>query len=62
MMLIANRYELVDKLGQGGMGTVYRAIDYLTDSTIALKQVNVSPTELQFATQTATLTISLHLL
>jgi len=37
--LINNRYELVEKLGEGGMGAVYRAIDRLTQDTVALKQV-----------------------
>ncbi len=33
------RYRLQDKLGQGGMGVVYRVTDRLTGDTIALKQV-----------------------
>ncbi|MEO1165804.1 MAG: tetratricopeptide repeat protein [Chloroflexota bacterium] len=37
--LIANRYELRDVLGQGGMGVVHRAIDRLTQEVVALKMV-----------------------
>lgn len=40
--LINNRYELVEKLGEGGMGTVYRALDRLNEETVALKQVKIN--------------------
>jgi len=41
--LIANtvlqgRYQIVRQLGQGGMGTVYEAIDQRLDTTVALKE------------------------
>lgn len=39
--MIANRYELREQLGAGGMGIVYRAIDRLTGQDIALKRVLV---------------------
>jgi len=39
--LIAGRYLLMDTIGQGGMGTVHRALDKLTNQIIALKRVRV---------------------
>lgn len=40
MTLIGQRYQIIDAIGSGGMGTVYRALDRLTASQVALKQVN----------------------
>jgi tetratricopeptide (TPR) repeat protein len=47
-MKIANRYELGEKLGEGGMGSVYRAYDRLTKTEVALKSINVDPERLRF--------------
>lgn len=46
--IIANRYKLLDKVGEGGMGAVYRATDRLTRQIIALKRVTVRKELLQF--------------
>jgi eukaryotic-like serine/threonine-protein kinase len=56
---IANRYQLYEKLGQGGMGAVYRAYDRLTGSTIALKRV-LSDLDMNFD-QTTPLNMRLNL-
>lgn len=47
--IINHRYELIDKLGQGGMGIVYRAQDRLTSQPVALKYVTVTQKELNFS-------------
>ncbi|MEO0562777.1 MAG: serine/threonine-protein kinase, partial [Chloroflexota bacterium] len=47
--IIANRYEPLQRLGQGGMGVVYRVRDRLTGSVVALKQVLVTTGKLQFS-------------
>lgn len=42
MKSIANRYELGDAIGQGGMGTVYRGRDTLTNQVVAIKALSTS--------------------
>ena len=37
---IANRFEIQDLLGRGGMGDVYRATDTQTGETVAVKALN----------------------
>lgn len=43
------RYRLLDKLGQGGMGGVYRVEDSVLERQVALKAINVPDTDGQFA-------------
>ena len=54
LMWIDNRYQVYSVLGKGGMGTVYQAIDRLTDNTVALKHVTNAPQQSQFASETNT--------
>lgn len=48
--MVGSRYQILDKIGEGGMGSVYKIVDRLTDKLVALKQVNKPPSILQFST------------
>ena len=42
--ILNGRYRIIQPIGQGGMGTVYEAIDLRLHTTVALKQAIVDPT------------------
>lgn len=50
--MIGKRYLLGAPIGEGGMGVVFRAFDRLTSETVALKQVRIPSTKLQFMSST----------
>ena len=47
--LLQNRYRIISRIGQGGMGAVYQATDERLDNTVAVKQVLDSGEELHQA-------------
>ncbi len=50
--ILGQRYRLLNLLGAGGMGRVYRAMDRLNGQVLALKRVLIPADQLVFATRT----------
>ena len=51
---VGHRYDLLEKIGHGGMGSVYRAHDRMTDSIVALKRLSISADRLMFMSRPST--------
>ena len=51
---IGHRYELLEKIGHGGMGTVYRAHDRMNGSIVALKRLSISADRVMFMSRPST--------
>jgi serine/threonine-protein kinase len=43
--LLADRYRIEQPLGEGGMASIYRVLDTVTGTQLALKQLTLGPTE-----------------
>jgi len=55
---INRRYVLIDELGVGGMGTVYRAKDRLSGDTVALKQLHTHAERVHTASRTTSVMLA----
>jgi serine/threonine protein kinase len=49
MTIIANRYEVLEQLGAGGMGTVWLVRDKLRNQKVALKRILMSDADQRLA-------------
>lgn len=60
-VILGNRYVLQERIGGGGMGVVFRALDRLTGKRVALKQVTRAIEDLQLGTSKRRLNLRLAL-
>ncbi len=58
--LIGGRYELLNRLGAGGMGEVYRSLDRLTEEIVALKRALQMPSALSDSAPTRESDVGQH--
>jgi tetratricopeptide (TPR) repeat protein len=52
--IVGKRYQLLQTIGSGNMGTVYQASDLLTGQMVALKQVKVAVEQLEYGSRSST--------
>ena len=45
--VLMQRYRILEKIGEGGFGLVYKAIDKKNNMTVAIKQINVAALSMQ---------------
>jgi len=59
--IVGSRYQIINRIGAGGMGIVYRATDRLNGKVVALKQVTTPGEQLEFASSGASVDFRLSL-